>query len=110
MAESPFGLVVRFTLADGAAAAFDQLVEETITKIRTAEPGTLVYAVHDVEGEPQTRIFYELYADRAAFDRHEEQEHVKHFLRERAQYLTDTHVDFLALRADKGIPAVSEER
>ena len=66
-----FGLVVRFTLKDGAAAAFDRLTAETVTKIRAHEPGTLLYAVHRVEGQPQSRVFYELYRDRAVFDEHE---------------------------------------
>ena len=42
-----FGLFVRFTCKDEAAAeAFDQLVAETIEAIRDGEPGTLVYASH----------------------------------------------------------------
>jgi quinol monooxygenase YgiN len=38
-----FGLSVRFTLKEGAAAAFDALVAETLAGIRASEPGTLVY-------------------------------------------------------------------
>ena len=73
-----FGLVVRFTCKDQASAkAFDRLVAATVDKIRTDEPGTLVYAVNRVDGEPLQRIFYELYRDRAGFDAHEEQEHTK---------------------------------
>lgn len=46
-----FGLVVRFTCKDQTSAeAFDRLVAETAEKIRAHEPGTLVYAVHQVEG------------------------------------------------------------
>ena len=42
-----FGLFVRFTCKDEAAAeAYDQLVAETIEAIKTNEPGTLVYASH----------------------------------------------------------------
>ena len=46
-----------------------------------------MYAVHSVEGKPLQRIFYELYRDRAAFDAHEGQPHVRRFLDEREQYL-----------------------
>jgi quinol monooxygenase YgiN len=46
-----FGLTVRFTCKDEAsAAAFARLVTETAPGIRQHEPGTLVYAVHTVQG------------------------------------------------------------
>jgi quinol monooxygenase YgiN len=97
-----FGLVVRFTLKDGAAADFDRLVETTVAEIHRREPGTLVYAVHQVEGEPSTRIFYELYRDREAFAEHERQDHTRRFLAERERYLTGTQVDFLELQTAAG--------
>jgi quinol monooxygenase YgiN len=103
-----FGLVVRFTLAEGATERFDALTEETLAQIRANEPGTLVYNSHRVDGSPQQRIFYELYADRAAFDAHEEQPYVKHFLAEREQYLTNLEVDFLELVDAKS--AVGEDQ
>lgn len=98
-----FGLMVRFTCKDPASAeAFDHLADQTIEKIRESEPGTLVYAVHRVEGQPLQRIFYELYRDRVAFDTHEEQEHTRRFLRARDDLLTSVEVDFLHLQAGKG--------
>ncbi|MFI1104201.1 putative quinol monooxygenase [Streptomyces melanogenes] len=91
-----FGLVVRFTLRDEeAAAAFDELCARTLEGIKESEPGTLTYVTHVPEGEPLVRVFYELYADRAAFDAHEEQPHTKHFLTEREQYLAGIEVTFL---------------
>lgn len=91
-----FGLVVRFDLKDAqAAAAYDALVDETAPGIRDAEPGTLVYATHTVEGEPLVRIHYELYADRDAFEVHERAEHTVRYLREREQYITATRVEWL---------------
>ncbi|MDP9848322.1 putative quinol monooxygenase [Streptosporangium lutulentum] len=98
-----FGLMVRFTCKDEASAeAFDQLVGETIEKIRDGEPGTLVYASHRVDGQPLQRIFYELYRDRAAFDTHEEQEHTRRFLAAREELLASTEVDWLTLQTGKG--------
>ncbi|WOI59693.1 putative quinol monooxygenase [Streptomyces fradiae] len=41
------------------------------------------------------RVFYELYADRAAFDAHEAQPHTKRFLAEREQCLAGVEVTFL---------------
>ncbi|MCD0449356.1 antibiotic biosynthesis monooxygenase [Actinocorallia sp. API 0066] len=100
-----FGLLVRFTCKDeGSAEAFDLLVAETLELIKGREPGTLVYVSHRVEGEPLVRVFYELYADRDAFDAHEEQEHVKRFLAAREAFLTSVHVDWLSTDDGKGIP------
>ena len=98
-----FGLCVRFTCKDEAAAeAYDKLVAETIEAIKADEPGTLVYASHTVEGQPLQRIFYELYRDRAAFDAHEEQPHTRRMLADRKQFLASVEVDFLTLQAGKG--------
>jgi quinol monooxygenase YgiN len=86
---------VRFTLRDTAAAQqFDELVDQTAAGIRT-EPGTLVYAVHEPVDEPLVRVFYELYADRDAFQAHEDQAHTKRFLSAREQFLVGTEVTFL---------------
>ncbi len=102
-----FGLMVRFRLREGGAAGFDALVAETLPLIREREPGTLVYAIHAVTGEPQQRIFYELYADETAFGEHEAQPHVQRFLAERAQYLEGFDVDFLTPTAAAGLPTES---
>ncbi len=100
---SGFGLVVRFTLRDEAAAAgFDELVAQTLPEIRKHEPGTLAYVVHSVPGEVLTRVFYELYADKAAFEAHEEQEHTKRFLAARGEFLEGFEVTFLEAQAGKG--------
>jgi quinol monooxygenase YgiN len=98
-----FGLSVRFTCKDEASAGgFDRLAAETVPRIREQEPGTLVYAVHSVQGKPLERVFYELYRDRAAFDAHEAQPHTRRFLAGREQYLASVDVDFLTLQAGKG--------
>jgi quinol monooxygenase YgiN len=98
-----FGLSVRFTCKDTASAkAFDAMVAEMVPQIRQHEPGTLIYAVHEVEGKPLERIFYELYRDRVAFDAHEEQPYVRHFLAARDKFLTGRKVDRLSLLAGKG--------
>jgi quinol monooxygenase YgiN len=98
---APFALVVRFTIRLGSEEAFDALTAATTGAIRASEPGTLVYACHRVDQAPQQRIFYELYRDRAAFDDHENQPHVKHFLQAREALLEDVAVDFLTLADGK---------
>ncbi|WP_327310071.1 antibiotic biosynthesis monooxygenase (plasmid) [Streptomyces sp. NBC_01298] len=92
---SGYALTVRFSLRDAEAAGlFDALVSRTAEGIRS-EPGTLVYVVHTPVGEPLVRVFYELYANREAFQAHEEQAHTRHFLTAREEYLTSTDVVFL---------------
>ncbi|MFF3876856.1 putative quinol monooxygenase [Streptomyces sp. NPDC001978] len=103
-----YGLFVRFTLRDGAGEAFDALIQETTAGIRAHEPGTLVYACHEVEGAPHERIFFELYADRDAFEEHERQPHTRHFLAERSKYVAKTEVDRLQPYAGK-YPAGAEK-
>ena len=99
-----FGLVVRFFCKDEASAvAFDDLVAATAPGIKDKEPGTLVYVSHKVEGQPLQRIFYELYADREAFDAHEQQPHTVNFLKERERFLTGHEVDFVSPIVGKGI-------
>lgn len=99
------GLVVRFTCKDQASAeAYDRLVAETADGIRDSEPGTLIYAVHTVNGQPLQRIFYELYADQAAFEAHEASPHTRRYLTERDQYLAATEVDWLTWQTGKGLP------
>jgi quinol monooxygenase YgiN len=96
-----YALIVRFTTRDAEAAkAFDALVARTLVGIRD-EPGTLVYVSHIPEGEPLVRMFYELYADEAAFQAHEAQPHTREMLREREQYLVSTEVQFLGEQVGK---------
>ncbi|WP_280234707.1 putative quinol monooxygenase [Nocardia cyriacigeorgica] len=102
-----FALVVKFELRDADKAdAFDQLVAETVREIIEHEPGTLVYATHAVEGEPLSRVFYELYRDRDAFDEHERQPHTRRFLERRSEFIADFRVEFLSPIVAKGINGI----
>src|SRR6266498_3782391 len=103
-----FALVVRFDVRPELVEDFDRLVAETAPSIREREPGTLIYAVHGVDGEPNARLFYELYRDRAAFDEHERQPHVVRFLRERGRHLSGVRVEFLTPPSGKGLPDVGD--
>jgi quinol monooxygenase YgiN len=106
-----FGLVVRFNLKAGTGRQFDALTRDVVAVIREAEPGTLIYACHAVEGDADARIFYEVYRDRAAFEDHEGAEHVTRFHQEKAQYLAgDPRVEFLSLHVSKGVPEPQAQR
>ena len=100
----PFALVVRFMVRPGSEEAFDRLMQETASGVREREYDTLIYACHAVQGSPRQRIFYELYRNRAAYERHEAQEHVRRFLAERGEMLESTEVDFLTLQDGKTPP------
>lgn len=99
-----FGLVVRFTVKPGHEEAFDQLVRQTLAGVRDHEPGTLIYTCHTVEDRLAQRVFYELYRDRAAFEAHEEQPHVRRFLAQREHHVHGVEVDVVALFDGKGVP------
>ncbi|GAA3114818.1 putative quinol monooxygenase [Streptomyces echinatus] len=98
---SQTALCVRFTLRDGAGEAFDELVREAAAAVLEHEPGTLVYACSEVEGAPHQRLFFELYADRAAFDEHGRQPHVRHFLSQSEKYAERMEIDHLQPYAGK---------
>jgi quinol monooxygenase YgiN len=97
-----FAIVVRFDLKDEPAArGFDALVEETVAAVQASEPGTLIYAVHKVEGAPLSRVFYELYASRDAHIEHESSEHMKRAFAELDQYVESARVEVLGHQAEK---------
>jgi quinol monooxygenase YgiN len=81
--------------APTGSAAQQSIVSTTVAEIRQHEPGTLLYGVHTVDGEP-ARVFYELYRDEAAFQAHESQPHVRYFLGERDRLLERVVVDRVA--------------
>ena len=102
-----YALVVRFDIRDEAAAAeFDGLTAEAVAQIMANEPGTLVYATHAVEGEPHARVFYEVYADQAAFAAHNDAGYIKEFHAKKNPLLAGSHrVEMLLPGAVKGLPA-----
>lgn len=101
-----FALVVRFDLHDQAAAdAFDVTVSELVAQIVKHEPGTLVYSTHRVADAPLSRLFYEVYRDREAFEEHERQPHTRAFLDNRNEYVASARVEFLNDGPAKGLPA-----
>ena len=74
-----YGRIAIYTLLDAGAEEFDRLAEQVVEQVRTGEPGTLAYVVHGVPSAPLQRILYQLYADRAAYDRHQERPYVADF-------------------------------
>jgi quinol monooxygenase YgiN len=99
-----FALVVRFDIRDQEAAErFDDLTAAVVRAIMVHEPGTLVYATHRVEGEPLARVFYEVYEDRDAFERHQTAQHVIDFHAQKDPLVVARRVEFLSPRDAKGL-------
>src|SRR5579859_1356162 len=88
----PYGRILIFTLLEDRTADFDRLAGQAAEEVRAGEPGTLVYVIHLVPNAPLQRIFYEIYADRAAFDSHENQPYMQRFASERRACVLATNV------------------
>ena len=73
--ERLFRLVARFTVHPGAEAEFDELVRRATRLTLQNEQRVVTYICYQVEGQPQERIFYEEYENRAAFVEHQAQDH-----------------------------------
>jgi quinol monooxygenase YgiN len=103
-----FALVVRFNIRDeDSARLFDKLTAEAVEKIKQNEPGTLLYATASVEGEPLSRVFYEVYADKeTAFQAHEVAPYVVEFHARKNPLLVDHRVEFLTPGVAKGLPGI----
>jgi quinol monooxygenase YgiN len=103
----PYGRILIFTLLDDRTADFDRLAEQAAEEVRIREPDTLVYVIHLVPNAPMQRIFYEIYRDRAAFDRHENQPYMKRFVADRRACVLATNVIELRLKYAKVAPLPS---
>ncbi len=106
----PYGRILIFTLLEDRTADFDRLAEQAAEEVRTGEPGTLVYVIHLVPNAPLQRIFYEIYADRAAFDSHENQPYMQRFVAERRTCVLATNVIELRLKWAKVAPLPSPQQ
>jgi len=63
-----------------------------------------VYVIHLVPNAPMQRIFYEIYRDRAAFDRHENQPYMQRFVADRRACVLATNVIELRVKYAKVAP------
>jgi quinol monooxygenase YgiN len=108
-APRPHGLIAIYTLLEDRVADFDRIAEEAAEQVRAHEPDTLVYVIHIVPKAPMQRIFYEIYRDRAAYERHEQQPYIKRFVTARRPYVLATNVIELRLKYAKIAPLVQDE-
>jgi quinol monooxygenase YgiN len=108
-APRPHGLIAIYTLLEDKVAAFDRIAEEAAEQVRAHEPDTLVYVIHTVPKAPMQRIFYEIYRDRAAYERHEQQPYIKRFVTARRPHVLATNVIELRLKYAKISPLMQDE-
>ena len=69
-------VVAKIRAAKGKGDALAALLAEQVAAVRAAEPGCLVYRPHRSTNDPDVFIFYEQYADDAAFDAHRRAPHL----------------------------------
>jgi quinol monooxygenase YgiN len=69
-------VVAKIRAAKGKGDALAALLTEQVAAVRAAEPGCLVYRPHRSTADPDVFIFYEQYADDAAFDAHRAAPHL----------------------------------
>jgi quinol monooxygenase YgiN len=100
----PHGMIAIYTLLEDKVADFDRIAEEAAEQVRANEPDTLVYVIHTVPKAAMQRIFYEVYRDRDAFERHEQQPYIKRFVTARRPYVLATNVIELRLKYAKVSP------
>ena len=100
----PYGRLSIFTLLDDRAAEFDEVAERAAEAVHALEPDTLVYVLHVVPKAPAQRIIYEIYRNRAAFEAHERQPHIREFVADRAELVLATNIIDLRLKYAKVAP------
>jgi len=77
-------VVAKLRAAKGKGDALAALLTEQAAVVRAAEPGCLVYRPHRSTKDPDLFLFYESYADDAAFEAHKQAPHLAAF-RERRE-------------------------
>ena len=103
-AAPPYGRILIFTLLDDRAADFDRFAEQAAEEVGPGSPTPWCAAIHLVPNAPMQRIFYEIYRDRAAFDRHENQPYMQRFVADRRACVLATNVIELRVKYAKVAP------
>jgi quinol monooxygenase YgiN len=80
------GSVAKLTVKPGMEKEFEAVAKELVAKVRAAEPGCHLYALHRADA-PNTYVFMERYADQAAVDAHRATEHFKMLGRKLGDYM-----------------------
>ena len=91
---NPVTVVARIRAAKGKGDTLAALLVEQCDVVRKAEPGCLAYRVHRSVKDPELFLFYETYADDAAFEAHRTAPHLAAYRKRREeQGLTEGAVE-----------------
>ena len=63
-------VVARIKVKSGKEGEAEQAFRKQIDYVKREEPGTIEYVMHRLKKDPTVFLFYERYADAAAFDKH----------------------------------------
>ena len=89
-----FTVVAKVRAAKGKGDALAALLTEQAAVVLGAEPGCLVYRAHRSTTDPELFLFYETYADEAAFEIHRDAPHIAEFRKRREKEgLTEGRVE-----------------
>jgi quinol monooxygenase YgiN len=70
-------LIAKIKAKQGSEGQLEAAFHDMIKKVRAAEPGCQAYILHKANDDPTKFVWYETYADQAAFDNHRKTEHMK---------------------------------
>lgn len=70
-------LIAKIKAKPGTEKEMETAFRDMIKKVRAAEPGCQNYILHRSNQDPTQFVWYETYADQAAFDNHRHTEHMK---------------------------------
>jgi len=78
-------VVAKVRAAKGKGDALATLLAEQVGVVRKSEPGCIAYRVHRSTKDPDVFLFYETYADDAAFDAHRKAPHLAEYRKRREE-------------------------
>jgi quinol monooxygenase YgiN len=96
-------VIAKIRAAKGKGDALAALLSQQVRAVLDAEPGCLVYRAHRATNDPELFLFYEMYADDAAFDLHRKASHLAAYRdRRESEGLTDGAVEVEIYRSITG--------
>jgi quinol monooxygenase YgiN len=84
----PFSMAVEFTLKPGSAAAVKSLIATAVQKTRE-EAGNLAYTCHQDAQNPDTLVFFELWASMKALEFHVTEPYTKAMIEKLTELSTE---------------------
>lgn len=87
-----FAILVTITLKPGTADAFRPLILENAACARRDEPDCRQFQVLEATDKADTFLFYEVYTDESALDRHRETPHYQAYIAKAGDMIADRSI------------------